>query len=43
MRVAVVRQKGKKAAEEGRGGKEGQRWVSEKHLQFKTRFGIMKM
>lgn len=37
----------KEKEKEGRirrgGGREGQRWVSEAHLQFKTRFGIMKM
>ena len=40
--VVVVRWQGKQGGGgEGRG--EEQWWVSEAHLQFKTRFGIMKM
>lgn len=46
-KVAVVRQHGKRGERrEGRRGREGG-WAnvgfSETHLQFKTRFGIMKM
>lgn len=36
-RVVVERQQG------GEARKEWQHWVSEMHLQLKTRFGIMKM